>query len=100
MFSDLLVTELLEFRVEGEEEEGPGEGGGRGVGPGTEQVQDGHHQLVSRELGVGRPRPEHGPALLITGITEKDSIYHGGVAYRGLERIYYGWDGPCSRPNI
>ena len=57
VFPHLLVTSLLQLRVEAEEEDGPGEGGGGGVGPSAEQVKDRHHQLVSIELGVVSPRP-------------------------------------------
>ena len=63
VFSDLLMTSLLQLRLEGEKENGPGEGGGGGVGPGTEQIKDGHHQLVSIKLGVGSARPSHSPAI-------------------------------------
>ena len=63
VFPHLLVTSLLQLRVEAEEEDGPGEGGGGGVGPRTEQVKYCHHQLVRLKLWVLSPRPGHSPAL-------------------------------------
>ena len=41
--------------MEGEEENCPAEGGGRRVGSRSEQVEDGHHQLVSVKLRVVGP---------------------------------------------
>ena len=70
----LLVALLLQLRVEAEEEDGPGEGGGGGVGPSAEQVKDGHHQLVSIELGVVSPRPEHGPESNTSQISSERRI--------------------------